>query len=111
MAEPLLIGLSDDRTPLGLEADGFPDEDKMSLHLVNIVKSRMGPHAMIFVQLHFEDVNSSRVMVVKCRKAASPVFVKDDRFERFYVRMGPSTDELSPSQIQEYLKYRFKGLE
>jgi predicted HTH transcriptional regulator len=105
----LIIGLADDRTPVGVEADGFPNEDKMSLHLVNIVKSRMGPQAMISIHLNFDDVENSRVTVVKCRKAVLPVFVKDGEIERFYIRMGPSTDELSASQTQEYIKHRFKG--
>lgn len=38
----LVIGISDDGTPVGIGVDQFPNEDKMSLHLVNIVKTRMG---------------------------------------------------------------------
>lgn len=105
----LVIGLSDDHAPVGIEADGFPNEDKMSLHLVNIAKSRMGPQAMVSIHPHFEDIDHGRVMVVKCGKAVSPTFVKDGELERFYIRMGPSTEELSASQTQEYIKHRFKG--
>lgn len=105
----LIVGVSDDGTPVGIEADGFPDEDKMSLHLVNIVKSRMGPQAMTFMHLHFEDFEDSRVMAVKCNKAAAAVFVKDEDIERFYVRTGPSTTELSTSETHEYIKQRFEG--
>lgn len=104
----LIIGLSDDGTPVGIEPDGFPSEDRMSLHLVNIVKSRLGPLGMTCIHLHFEDVEDSRVMVVKCSKAASALFVKDGDVERFYIRMGPSTDELSASQTQEYVKQRYR---
>jgi hypothetical protein len=105
----LIIGVSDDGTPIGVEADGFTNEDKMSLHLVNIVKSGMGPQAMTAIHAHFEDFEDSRVMVVKCGKAAAPVFVKDGDVERFYIRTGPSTTELSASQTQEYIKQRYKG--
>ena len=104
----LFIGLADDGSPVGIEADGFPNEDKMSLHLVNIVKSRMGPQAMTNMHAHFEDYQNSRVMVVKCGKAPSPIFVKDGDIERFYIRTGPSTTELSASQTQEYAKQRFQ---
>ncbi len=105
----LVIGLSDDGNPIGIEKDAFPNEDKMSLHLVNIVKSRLGIHALTNMHAHFEDHNDYRVMVIKCRKAPTPVFVKDDQFERFYIRTGPSTTELSASQTQEYIKQRFEG--
>lgn len=105
----LVIGISDDGSPVGIQADGFANEDKMSLHLVNIVKSRMGVQAMTSLHAHFDDHNDRRVMVVKCRKSPIPVFLKDDGIERFYIRTGPSTTELSASQTQEYVKQRFKG--
>jgi hypothetical protein len=55
----------------------------------------------------FEDFEGSRVMIVECRKAGTPVFVKDGDIERFYIRTGPSTTELSASQTQDYIKQRF----
>jgi len=105
----LTIGVADDRTPLGIEADRFENEDKMSLHLVNLIKDRIGPSAMQFIHAHFEDYDSYRVMVVECSRAKTPVFVKDGAIERFYIRTGPSTTELSASQTQEYIKQRYKG--
>jgi hypothetical protein len=104
----LIIGVSDDGNPLGVDNDGFQNEDKMSLHLVNIVKSRMGPQAMTGIHIHFEDLNAHHAMVLKCSKAPKAVFLKDDEgVERFYIRTGPSTTELSASQTQEYIKQRF----
>ena len=38
----LVIGVSDDGNPVGIQADGFDNEDKMNLHLVNIVKTLHG---------------------------------------------------------------------
>ena len=104
----LVVGVSDDGSPVGVEADGFPDEDKMALHLVNIVKSRLGIHAMTSVSAHFDDHEDCRVMVVKCRQAPTPVFLKDGEAERFYIRTGPATTELSASQMQEYIRQRFR---
>ncbi len=103
----LVIGVSDDGSPVGIQADEFENEDKMSLHLVNIVKSRLGIQAMISLHINFDDRNKYRVMVVKCNKSPTPVFVKDGNNERFYIRTGPSTTELSPSQTPEYIKQRF----
>jgi hypothetical protein len=105
----LTIGVADDRTPLGIAADGFENEDKMCLHLVNLIKDRIGPALMQFIHIRFEDYDSYRVMVVECSKARTPAFVKDGNIERFYIRTGPSSTELSASQTQEYIKQRFKA--
>lgn len=104
----LIVGVSDDGVPVGIEADKFPNEDKMSLHLVNIVKTRMGPQTMTSMHLHFDDYNGGRVLVVRCSRSPSPVFVKDGEVERFFVRTGPSTTELSASQTQDYISKRIK---
>ena len=104
----LIIGVSDDGVPVGIGADKFTSEDKMSLHLVNIVTNRMGAKAMTIMQVHFEDYDDSRVMVIKCQKSPSPVFVKDEKAERFYVRAGPSTAELSVKEATEFIEQRFK---
>jgi len=104
----LIVGVSDDGTPVGIEADKFPNEDKMSLHLVNIVNARMGPQAMTVIHIHFEDYDDSRVLVIRCSPSPAPVFVKDGEIERFYVRTGPSTTELTASQTQDYIEQRPK---
>lgn len=105
----LTIGVADDRTPLGIDADSFENEDKMSLHLVNLIKDRMGPSIMQYLHARFEDYDGCRIMVIECSKAKSPVFVKDGNIEHFYIRTGPSTTELSASQTQEYIKQRSKA--
>ena len=105
----LTIGVSDDGAALGIGTDGFENEDKMSLHLVNLIKDRLGPTMMQFVHARFEDYDSCRIMVIECCKARTPVFVKDGNIERFYIRTGPSTTELSASHTQEYIKQRYKG--
>lgn len=105
----LTIGVSDDGAAQGIDADGFENEDKMSLHLVNLIKDRIGPTMMQSIHARFEDYDSCRVMVIECSKAKTPVFVKDGNTERFYIRTGPSTTELSASQTQEYIKQRYKN--
>ncbi len=105
----LAIGVLDDGNPMGLGADGFENEDKMALHLVNIVKSRLGSGALTQIHTHFDDHDEHRVMLVRCPASPIPVFLKDGEIERFFVRTGPSTTELTPSQMHEYLKQRFKS--
>jgi hypothetical protein len=105
----LIIGVADDGSPIGLEIEQFENEDKLALHLVSIIKSRMGMQAMSNIHLHFEDYHDDRVLVVNTDRIATPVFVLDEeKKEHFYIRTGPSTSELTPSQTQEYIKQRFK---
>lgn len=55
----------------------------------------------------FEDYEDQRVMVIECLESTAPVFLKDGSIERFYIRTGPSTTELSASQTQDYIKQRW----
>lgn len=104
----MTIGVTDDGTALGTDADGFENEDKMSLRLVNLVNSYIGPTIMSYVHMRFEDYDGYRVMLVECPKSNTPVYVKDGNTERFYIRNGPSTADLSMSDAQEYIKNRFR---
>lgn len=103
----LVIGVTDDGEPVGLEPDGFPSEDKMNLHLVNLLRDRLGAQHAMFIHPRFDDFEDVRVLTVQCLKGKSPVFVKDGKDERFYVRNGAATLELPPSQTQQYIKSRF----
>lgn len=103
----LLVGVADDGEVLGLGADGFPNEDKMGLHLVNLVKDRLGDVFLPYVHQHFEDQDEGRVLVVRCEKGPKPAFVKDGNLQRFFVRGGNSTAELTGASITDYVKQRF----
>ncbi|MDK1032572.1 MAG: ATP-binding protein [Planctomycetia bacterium] len=104
----LIVGVSDDGTPVGIEADKFENEDKMCLHLMNIINSRIGPQHTMYIHPRFDDYEDVRALVVECKKGKTAVFVKDGNAERFYIRTGTSTAELSGSQTQEYIKHRFQ---
>jgi hypothetical protein len=80
----------------------------MALHLVNIIKARLGVHAMTKLHIHFDDNDEHRVLMVRSEVASEPVFMKDGEIERYYIRTGPSTTELTASQTQQYIKQRFK---
>jgi hypothetical protein len=103
----LVVGVGDDGTPVGLGPDGFPNEDKMSLHLINLLKERLGGQHALNIHPHFDDYGSARALTVACKPAKAPVFVKDGAIERFFVRYGPSTQELTGNQAQEFIKQRF----
>jgi len=103
----LLIGVADDGEVLGIGADKFPNEDKMGLHLVNLIKDRMGDVFLPYIHPHFEDEDGERVLSVRCEKGPKPAFLKDGKEQRFFVRGGNATAELSGLSITDYVKQRF----
>jgi hypothetical protein len=103
----LVIGIGDDGEPVGLVHDGFASEDKMSLHLTDMVKQRMGPQAATMMHQRFEDFQGERVMIVQCDPGKVPVFVKDGQAEKYFIRTGPSTTELTASQQHDHILQRF----
>ena len=103
----LIIGVSDDGDALGIETDSFENEDKMYLHLNNLVRQRVGPDQMLYIQPRFDEYEDKRVLVVECKPARSPVFVKDGNEERFYVRAIAATEELRGGKSQEFISKRF----
>jgi len=103
----LVVGIADDGSPIGIEADKFENEDKMNLHLANLLNSRIGPQYMMYIHPRFEDYDGGRIMAVECWASKSPVFVKDGNTERFYIRTGTSSTELTGSQTQDFIKQRF----
>jgi hypothetical protein len=103
----LIIGVCDDGKILGIEKDGFPNEDKMNLHLVNLIKDRMGPQHMLHIEPRFESVEGKRVLVIWCKPSNIPVYVKEGNTEQFFARTGAATTELLTSQAQVYIQQRF----
>lgn len=104
----LLIGVADSGEVLGLDADGFANEDKMGLHLVNLIKDRMGDVFLPYVHPRFEDQDGRRTLVVRCEKGPKAAYVKDGAAHRFFVRGGASSQELQGASVTEYVNQRFR---
>ena len=116
----LVIGVSDggetvseeDGEPLEFDTGVFENEDKMALHLTEIVSAGMtgGRVAMPLGLVHskFYDYRGSKVLAVRCEPATDPTFVNYRGKDLFYVRRGPSTVVLSGSDEVEYIRKRFR---
>lgn len=104
----LLVGVADDGSAIGLEADGFTNEDKMCLHLVNLVKDRIGELFGPYMHPEFVDHGGARVLAIRCEGGPKPAFVKDGPIQRFYVRTANATSELSGQSVVDYVQHRWK---
>ena len=105
----LIIGVNDNREAVGIKTDKFSNEDKMNLHLINLIKQRLGTTSMLNIKPHFEDFKDKRILVVDCTPSSSPIYIKDGRTEEFYIRAGASTAALAPSEMNEFIRQRFRN--
>ncbi len=114
----LLIGVADDGTIRGLDRDYGclgGNRDRMQLHLTNLVTNHFGQaYRAARIRISFPEHEGTEVCRIDLDRSPSPVFVttKDARdvpAERFFVRSGNSTQELSPSQTAAYIREHFGG--
>jgi len=104
----LLIGVADDGAVTGLAADDFANEDKMSLHLVNLIRDRIGELFLPYVHPEFVEHDGGRVLSIRCERGPKPAFVKEGAAQRFFVRGANATAELIGQAVVDYSAQRFK---
>ncbi|MEW6230416.1 MAG: ATP-binding protein, partial [Bacillota bacterium] len=110
----LLIGVADDGSIVGIERDGFENEDRFMLHLAQAVRNALGDRASTCIDPRIQIVQGKMVCLVSCQRSPEPVFLKLKRMEAspegdFYVRSGPGSVRLSPESTTEYIRTRFRG--
>ncbi len=104
----LVIGVADDGSAVGIEVDGFPNDDKFLLHLYAVIKSRIGTDVTPLVRAEIELYQGKKVCVVRSTKSPRPVYLQSKgRDEEFFIRTGPSSERLGPSALVEYISKRF----
>ncbi len=104
----LLVGVEDDGNILGVETDGFVNDDKFLLHVWSMIKSAMGQEVSPYIKTTLEKFDSKTVCRVNCKKSPKPVFLRQKGFdEAFYIRSGPGTSSLDISEALKYINDRF----
>lgn len=100
----LLIGVDDSGQILGIDEYNFDNRDKLNLHMTNLISSRIGDEFIPYIRFKLVPFDDKAVMLVSCKKSNIPVFLKDNKTEIYYVRSGPSTVELTGSDMLKYIK-------
>jgi predicted HTH transcriptional regulator len=108
----LLIGVADDGSIVGIEADQLDNDDKFMRHLAQVVRNGMGDRAGVCIDPKTQIVQGKTVCVVSCQRSPEPVFLKWKGIEAvpegdFFVRNGPGTVKLAPDSAKEYIRTRF----
>jgi hypothetical protein len=102
----LLFGVTDAGEITGIEQDVFENEDKCRLHFKNLIATHIGAELSKYIRFVLVSMDSKTVGVVHCSRSSEPVFLKDVNKEHFYIRNGPSSDELPVSKALKYIKNR-----
>lgn len=113
----LLIGVDDDGNVLGLEHDYSSlkgAKDEFELHLRNLINKTFGvTFATNNLKITFPEIDETEFCVIEIKPGKSPMYLeaKDKNgvaSEKFYVRSGNSSQEISLSEISSYIDNRFK---
>lgn len=102
----LLIGVEDDGNILGIDEESFDSRDRMNLHMTNLISSQIGDEFLPYIRfklINFGENGEKAVMRVTCKSCKIPVFLKDNKTEQYYVRSGPSSTELTGSDMIRYI--------
>jgi predicted HTH transcriptional regulator len=112
----LLIGVSDEGVVTGIEPDYATltggNRDKFELHLTHLLNVHFGPAFRASrVQISHPVVGGKALCRVDVQRSPTGVVVKmpdrnGNHSERFYVRMGNSTHDLSLSQMTAFMASR-----
>ena len=106
----LLIGLSDDGTIKGIEADynslNNKNRDGFERALIDLVNNQLGGSAGTFVHIQFLESEGYTICWVIVDAATEPVYLKDGNISRYFVRLGNSTRELDVREAQNHFAHR-----
>ncbi len=102
----LLIGVDDAGNLVGLDADGFENDDRCRLHIKNLIQQHVGLEHAERIRFDLRSIGGRAVAVVEVEPSPQPAFLRNKAEEAFFVRSGPASVQLSSSQMLDYLKQR-----
>ena len=113
----LLIGVDDDGAILGLDNDYRvlgADKDKFERHLRGILSNNLGKGSVATnIKMLFPKVGEYEICQLKVQESRTPVVIslKDkqgESQEKFYIRNGNLSEELSKSEMSSYIHDKFQ---
>lgn len=95
----LAIGVDDQGRVVGLNADGFENDDHALRHFSSLFAQHIGVEFLSCATFAIRPIEGCRILLVECRKSKEPVILKGGKDEEFYVRAGPSSRRLSLTEF------------
>ncbi len=107
----LLIGVADDGSILGLEADyntlSRKDNDGYTQLLMSAIADKMGTPSCKLVKILFQMQEGKEVCRVIVLPSPLPVYLKEDNQHHFYVRTGSGTREMDIREAITFIKVKW----
>lgn len=108
----LIIGVEDNGLIYGLASDFNTlkknNTDGFENHFNNVFNSMVGVEYRQYVTLLFQTIEDKEVCLVLVEPSDTPVYLKIDNKEDFYVRTGNATSPMNFSQAQAYRDAHWK---
>jgi predicted HTH transcriptional regulator len=108
----LLIGIADDGTTVGLEADfkslGKKGRDGFELFLIHLLLDNLGKDLAPYIQITFHPLDGQEVCRIQITPAPASriAYVREGNDEVLYLRTGNATRRLSAREAVDYATAR-----
>ncbi|WP_339738278.1 ATP-binding protein [uncultured Maricaulis sp.] len=106
----LLIGVGDDGTITGLEADfetiRHKNPDGFERAFISVLQTHLGAVAATHVRCRFPVIEEKIICWVLVDKSPEPIFMSVSNTSKYYVRAGNSTRELNAAEAHDHIKRR-----
>jgi hypothetical protein len=103
----LFIGVSDLGEISGLNRDNFNSDDKCKLQLVNMIKQHLGTDILSNITIDVIYFEEKYILKIEVVAFLCEVFLLWEKKEEFYIRAGPSSVNISGSELIGYIRSKF----
>ncbi len=107
----LLIGLSDEKTVVGIESDYMvirnQNRDGFENHLLSLVSNCIGNHYLPYFSVVFHNVLGKDLCQVNVLQSPKPAYLNSNGKQEFYVRTGNNSRPFSISEASDYIRERW----
>jgi hypothetical protein len=105
----LLLGVDDKGHVAGLSEDyrtlsTRPDRDGYEQFLINLLSTAFGKYVASSLSISFHEIDGKDIAVIQIPRSASPVYLTEGTRERFFVRLGNTTQELNTKDSVSYVR-------
>jgi Putative DNA-binding domain len=109
----LLIGVDDNRTPIGLVHDyktlgKKQDRDGYENWLTTLLLGHYGKESSPLIRISFHSLAGQDICRIAVKPSPKPVYVTEGNAENLYIRAGNSTRLLTTKEAIEYSKQRWR---
>ncbi|MCW4013209.1 MAG: CBS domain-containing protein [Candidatus Bathyarchaeota archaeon] len=108
----LLIGLSDEKTVVGIENDyrviRNQNRDGFENHLLGLVSNCIGNYYLQYVSVVFHNVLGKDLCQVNVQYCPKPAFLNNGDKQEFYVRTGNNSRPFTISEASDYIREHWR---